>query len=194
MFYENRILLDMPPDVMNEDQFFEFCRRNESYQIEREASGAIVVMEPSGFETSSRNVEILIALGRWNEENGGGKVAESSGGYTLPNRAVRAPDASWISHGRLEATTAHDRERFVHAVPEFVVEVRSPSDRPQALRKKMREYIANGVLLGWYIDGVERFVEIYRAGGEVERVDGLDRILSGEEVLKGFEFDLKRMV
>jgi Uma2 family endonuclease len=193
MPYENRILLDLPPGLMNEDQFFEFCQRNDAYQIEREASGAIVVMEPTGFDYGRRNVKITSALDRWSEQYGQGEVGESSTGYTLPNGTVRAPDASWISHHRLAATTANDRERFVHAVPEFVAEVRSPSDRPNVIRKKMQEYIANGVLLAWYIDLPDQHVEIYRADGSVETVQGFDGVLNGEAVLPGFEFELKRM-
>jgi Uma2 family endonuclease len=193
MASDDRILLEMPDGVMSEDQFVEFCRKNERYQIEREANGLIVVMEPSGFETDSTQSELVIDLGIWNRRHQLGRVAGSSAGYTLPNRAVRAPDASWISHNRLRYTTPQDREQFVHAVPEFVAEVRSPSDRLPILREKMREYIANGVLLGWLIDRKGQTVEIYRADGSTELLEGFDRILSGEDVLPGFEFELRRM-
>lgn len=191
--HEDRILLEMPDGLMSEEQFFEFCQKNDNYQIEREADGLIVVMEPSGFETGSRHIELGTDLNIWNRQHQRGRVGDSSTGYTLPNKAVRAPDVSWISHERLQPTTAWDRERFVHVVPEFAVEVRSPSDRPPILRAKMREYIANGLLLGWLIDRLEQTVEIYRADGSIETLEGFDRILSGENVLPGFAFELHRM-
>ena len=111
----------------------------------------------------------------------------------MPNGAVRSPDASWISHKRLEKTTPEDREKFVHAVPEFVVEIRSRTDSPRVLREKMEEYIENGVLLAWYIDRIGQFVEIYRPAKPVETIEGFDKVLSGEDVLPGFGFDLKWM-
>jgi hypothetical protein len=59
--------------------------------------------------------------------------------------------------------------------------------------KSKQEYIANGVQLTWYIDRPEGFVEIHRADGSVDRVEGFDQVLSGEQVLPGFSFDLKWM-
>lgn len=147
-----------------------------------------------GIETGRRNSKLTAQLVIWSEAvNAGGEVGDSNTGYTLPNGAVRSPDASWISHKRLEKTTSEDREKFVHAVPEFAVEIRSRSDNPHTVREKMEEYLENGVLLAWYIDRPGQFVEIYRANKKVENVEGFDKVLSGEKVLPDFEFDLKWM-
>jgi len=149
---------------------------------------------PTGFETGRRNSNLTTELTIWHrQQTSGGEVGDSSTGYTLPNGAVRSPDASWISHKRLEKTTPEDREKFVHAVPEFVVEIRSRTDSPRVLREKMEEYIENGVLLAWYIDRIGQFVEIYRPAKPVETIEGFDKVLSGEDVLPGFGFDLKWM-
>jgi Uma2 family endonuclease len=193
MLYEDRLILDVPRTIMDEEAFFRFCRKHDDYRIEREPGGLIVVMEPTGFLTGVRNSELNGELIIWNRQHRLGKVGDSSTGYTLRNNAVRSPDASWISHERLASTTPKDREGFVHAVPEFCVEIRSRTDRPRVLRKKMQEYIQTGVLLAWYIDVPNQFVEIYRPGVRVKRFKGFDRFLSGEEVLPGFEFDLTRM-
>jgi Uma2 family endonuclease len=189
-FPPGRVVLDFSAVPMTEDQFVLFCRRNDPYRIEREPDGSLLVMEPSGFEYGSRELDFGVALVLWNRRSRLGRAAGPSAGYTLPNGAVRAPDASWISHERLAATTEEDREKFVHAVPEFVIEVRSRTDRPADLRAKMREYLANGVRLGWYVDLKAQTVEIFRADGSVERVKGFEGALSGEDVLPGFVFDL----
>lgn len=189
MFYEEALAVENPP-TMTDAEFFRFCRDNADLRIERDKHKNIIIMPPTGFETGRRNTKLTSKLDQWSERHPSGEVGDSSTGYSFPDGSVRSPDASWISHERLAETTPDDREKFVHAVPEFVVEIRSNSDSPRLLREKMEEYIANGVLLAWYIDRVQQFVEIYRANGEVEKLPGLDRKLSGEDVLPGFEFDL----
>ncbi len=187
-------VLDSPARYMTEEEFFRYCRENDGLRIERDKNGNIEIMPPTGLHTGSRNSQLTTELTFWNRVHEKGEVGDSSTGYTLSNGAVRSPDASWISHERLASTTQDDRERFVHAVPEFVAEIRSKSDRPKTIREKMLEYLECGVLLGWYIDVPGRFTEIYRVGGGVEIVEGFNKVLSGEKVLPGFEFDLKWMV
>lgn len=194
MLHEDLIATESPGQHMTEDEFFRFCRDNSDLRIERDKNGNVIIMPPTGFETGRRNSNLTTELTIWHrQQTSSGEVGDSSTGYTLPNGAVRSPDASWISHKRLEKTTPEDREKFVHAVPEFVVEIRSRTDSPRVLREKMEEYIENGVLLAWYIDRIGQFVEIYRPGKPVETMEGFDKVLSGEDVLPGFGFDLKWM-
>lgn len=194
MLHEDLIATESPGQHMTEDEFFRFCRDNSDLRIERDKNGNVIIMPPTGFETGRRNSNLTTELTIWHrQQTSSGEVGDSSTGYTLPNGAVRSPDASWISHERLEKTTPEDREKFVHAVPEFVVEIRSRTDSPRVLREKMEEYIENGVLLAWYIDRIGQFVEIYRPGKPVETTEGFDKVLSGEDVLPGFGFDLKWM-
>ena len=194
MLHEDLIATESPGQHMTEDEFFRFCRDNSDLRIERDKNGNVIIMPPTGFETGRRNTKLTALLYFWNESTkSSGEVGDSSTGYTLPNGAVRSPDASWISHERLEKTTPEDREKFVHAVPEFVVEIRSRTDSPRVLREKMEEYLENGVLLAWYIDRIGQFVEIYRPGKPVETMEGFDKVLSGEDMLPGFVFDLKWM-
>ncbi len=116
-----------------------------------------------------------------------------SAGFTLPNSAIRGPDASWISRDRWLSLSLDDRARFSHLAPDFVTEVRSPSDSVPDLRRRMREYIDQGVRLAWLIDPINQVVEVYRPG---ETVEVLDRpaTLSGEDVLPGFVLDLKGII
>lgn len=194
MLHEDLLTTESPAQQMTEDEFFRFCRDNRDLRIERDKNGNIIIMPPTGFETGRRNAIMTAQLVFWNQvAKPGGEVGDSNTGYSLPNGAMRSPDASWISHKRLEKTTPEDRERFVHAVPEFAVEIRSRTDSPRVVREKMEEYLENGVLLAWYIDRPGQFVEIYRVGKEVETVEGFDKILSGENVLPGLEFDLEWM-
>jgi len=81
-------------------------------------------------------------------------------------------------------------ERFWHLCPDFVVEVRSHSDRSRALRETMREWIDNGAQLGWLIDPETRTAEIYRPNCEPEILTGA-QLLKGEGPVEGFVLDLR---
>ncbi|CAN5858796.1 Uma2 family endonuclease [soil metagenome] len=176
---------------LTDEAFWRLCRANPELDLERSAEGDLIIVAPAGADSDHRNAGVVARLWYWNEANGEpGVVFGPSAGFTLPNTAIRGPDAAWISRDRWEATPEADRKRFVHLCPEFVVEVRSPSDELNVLRKKMREYIAQGTRLGWMIDPKTQTVEIYRPDPPVERLKRPD-MLSGEDVLPGFELELK---
>jgi Uma2 family endonuclease len=117
-------------------------------------------------------------------------VADSSTGFYLPNGAMRAPDASWTSNERLSGFTEEQLEKFPYVCPEFVIEILSPSDSLKKTKAKMVEYIQNGALLGWLIDRKKKQVFIYRADGSEQHLTSFDELLSGEQVLPGFELNL----
>jgi Uma2 family endonuclease len=177
---------------LSEDQFFEFCQINRDLRIERNAEGELLIMPPAGGETSRGNARITARLDVWAERDGSGVVFDSSGGFRLPNRAVRSPDASWMLQSRFEEIPAAARRVFVPACPDFVLELRSPSDRLQTLQAKMREYLANGARLGWLLDPETRRVYVYRPDRPVERLDD-PAMLAGDPVLVGFVLNVREV-
>lgn len=181
------------PGEWDDDQFFEFCQKNKQYRIERDANGIVHLMPPTGLETGDKNSNLNADLNFWKRKNNNGKVGDSSTGYKLPNGATRSPDASFISNERLSSLTPEQIRKFPPASPEFAAEIRSPSDSLSRLKEKMQEYIENDVLLAWLFDMQNECVYIYRADGSIEVKKGFDGVLSGEDVLSGFEFDLKWM-
>ena len=178
-----------PVISMTDEQLFDFCQLNKDFRIERKANGEIVIMSPTGSETEERNFNLIGQLWSWTKQDGTGVGFGSSGGFTLPNGAVRSPDAAWIKKTAWEAIPVELRKKFAPICPEFVVELRSESDSLQDLQDKMFEYINNGVLLGWLIDRKERKVYIYRPNTEVEELDN-PSTLTGEDILSGFVLDL----
>ena len=123
---------------------------------------------------------------------GNGEAFDSSGGFILPNGALRSPDASWVLKSRLAELTEEQKDGFPHICPDFVIELRSESDSLASVRRKMEEYLANGTRLGWLIDSIDRRhrVYVYRQGVEVEVLEGPESI-SGEPELPGFTLDLR---
>jgi Uma2 family endonuclease len=128
----------------------------------------------------------------WSIQNGTGKAFGSSVEFFLPDGSALSPDAAWVSNSRLATLSKEQRRQFPRLVPEFVVEVLSPSDRLANARKKMRVWIANGVDLGWVIDGDERCVYIFRKDGQEEVVRDAERI-AGEGPVEGFVLELREI-
>ena len=184
------LVLHLRPAIeMSEDQFFEFCQINQELQIERTAEGDIVVMPPEGGGSGYRSSELFGELRSWARRDRTGVAFGSSTGFTLPNTAVRSPDAAWVRKDRLRPLTKQQREKFLPLCPDFAVEVRSPTDRVSRLKAKMEEYVANGAMLAWLLDPVTREVYVYRPGHQVERLRN-PKSLSADPELPGFVLDL----
>ncbi len=150
----NRIeLLSTIALYITQKQFTALVEVNPDLRLERTAQGEFIVNPPTGWETGERNRSLTGQLDHWYEMNSNlGKAFDSSTGFILPNGATRSPDASWVSRERWEALTPEQKGTFANICPDFVVELRSGSDRVQSLQAKMREYIDNGARLGWLID------------------------------------------
>ena len=186
------ILHTRPMFEMSSELFFDFCRTNREWRIERNAQGEVLIMPPVGGATSRGNVLLTTALNTWALQERTGVVFDSSGGFELPNTATRSPDAAWVKRTRLAALTSDQKKRFLPLCPDFVVELRSPSDRLQVLQDKMQEYIDNGAQLGWLLDTVNRRVFVYRPGKDVECLENQET-LAGDPELPGFVLDLTKI-
>ncbi|KAI9131808.1 Uma2 family endonuclease [Acaryochloris sp. CCMEE 5410] len=172
-------------------EFERLCQDNPDLRLELTASGELITMPPAGWESSKRNAELTRLVGNWNQETALGRVFDSSGGFTLPNGAVRSPDVTWIAVSKLEGVSGDIA--FPAIVPDFVIELRSKTDALKTLQEKMREYQEAGVQLGWLIDPQNQQVEIYRLGKDVE-IRRLPTDLEGENVLPGLTIDLAWML
>jgi Uma2 family endonuclease len=76
---------------------------------------------------------------------------------------VRSPDASLVRLDRWRALSDAERDGFPPLCPDLVVELASPSDEPQALRRKLAAYMANGARLGWLLVNLWRRASSFRA-------------------------------
>ena len=186
------VLQMLPNMVMTDDQFFDFCQLNRHFRIERNQIGDLFIMSPTGSETEERNFNLNGQLWIWTKQDGTGVGFGSSGGFTLPNGAVRSPDAAWIKRTKWEIIPADKRKKFAPICPEFVVELRSENDSLSTLKEKMQEYIDNGTQLAWLIDRKQRKVFIYRPNCGVEELDN-PQTLTGEDILPGFVLDLSEI-
>jgi Uma2 family endonuclease len=175
---------------MNDDEYYEFCMSNPDVRFERTARGEIVIVPPAGAESDYRNADVIIKLGEWAKRDGRGKVFGATTEFILPNGAALSPDAAWVSTSRLSKLSKDQLRKFPRLIPEFVVEVMSPTDRLRPAMEKMTEWIRGGVQLAWLIHGDEQAVYIYRENqNEAEMRTGITT-LAGEGAVAGFDLDL----
>jgi len=187
-------ILTLPPILklkldLTSEQFWQLCQENNDFQFERTNSGELIIMPPTGGNTGKRNADLIFQLLVWKRQNNLGEVFDSNTGFTLPNGADRAPDASWVSQERWESLTPEQQDKFVPLCPDFVVELMSPSDSLEKTRQKMQEYQENGAKLGWLINRKQQQIEVYRLHQEVEILAHPNQV-SGEDILPGFVLDL----
>ncbi|MEH2170500.1 MAG: Uma2 family endonuclease [Nostoc sp.] len=192
--FSSPLVLQIPSSMqMTDEQFFEFCQVNRDLRIERKKSGELVIMPPTGSETGNREVNISGQLWVWSEQDGTGITFSSSTGFKLSTGAERSPDASWIKLERWNALSAEQQKRFAPICPDFVVELKSPSDNLQTLKEKMEEYMNEpGIQLGWLIDRKQCKVYIYRPELPEECLDN-PATVSGELILPGFILNMSKI-
>jgi Uma2 family endonuclease len=179
-------------EKMDDDEFEKFCRHNPDMEIELTKEGELVIMPPTGGETGIRNFSLIFEFGKWLEKHPSGVAFDSSTVFKLPDGAKRSPDLAWATNEKWSALSAEEKKKFPPLCPDFVVELRSPSDSLANLQNKMTEYIENGASLGWLIDPLTCRVHVYRPNGEIEILDNPSKV-SGEPLLKGFSLNARKL-
>ena len=172
-------------------QFWEFMEVNGSYGLEFNKAGELIVMPPILPRGGRQEIKLTTDVDMWSREHGG-DAQPPSVLYHLPGGSGRGPDASWISPERAAAISDFDWDKGNYC-PDFVAEIRSPSNTLVGLQRKMEEYLAAGARLGWLIDPRNRRVTIYRPDQEPEVLDDPET-LSGEDVMPGFEFRIRELI
>jgi len=187
------IVLRIPPKLqMTDDEFFEFCQINSELRIERNKSGELLIMPPTGSETGNRSGSVFGELYIWARQDGTGICFDSSTGFKL-SMGDKSPDASWIKLERWNALSQEQQDKFAPICPDFVVELRSASDNLKPLQEKMQEYMREpGVQLGWLIDCKNPRVYIYRPGLPEECLEN-PATVSGDPVLPGFVLNMSKI-
>ncbi|MEQ9553567.1 MAG: Uma2 family endonuclease [Coleofasciculus sp. G3-WIS-01] len=179
-----------PITTLTREQFFQLCQANPDVSLERSSTGELIIVTPIGGEGGRGEANLIIKVGIWNEQTHLGVVFSSQTVFSLPGGGDRSPDVAWVELSRWQGLSQEEQEGFPPICPDFVIELRSRTDRLKPLQNKMLEYLASGLRLGWLINRKDRQVEIYRQGQEVEVVR-MPVVLSGEDVLPGFTLEVK---
>lgn len=180
-------------EEMSEEEFYQLCIQNRDLQFERNVDGNIIVMSPTSSLSGKFNNEISFQLTTWNKKTNAGLCFDSSSGFTLPNGAIRSPDASFVSSERWSSLSPEEQKGFARICPDFIIELMSETDTIQMMTQKIEEYLNNGCKLAWIIDPKKENVHIFRQGKSPEIKTGFNQSVSGENVLPGFELDLREL-
>ncbi|MBV8841479.1 MAG: Uma2 family endonuclease [Bryobacterales bacterium] len=180
---------DPGPEKLSDDEYWAFCEANRDLHIERTAKGEIVIIPPAGGEWGYRGAEIIGELRNWARRDGRGRTFDSSVQFFLPDGSGLSPDAAWVSNESLQRLTKQERTKYLRLTPEFVIEVLSSTDSLKQAKAKMDQWIANGVELGWLIDGDAETVYVYRKGHRSIARQHIQEV-AGEGPVAGFVLDL----
>jgi Uma2 family endonuclease len=186
-----RLVLDFGDllDFNDDDILLRLSAQNPLLRLETDRNNNLIVLMGTKFNTSKNNAKLIAKLSSWNEQFMLGEVTDSNGAFRMPHtNSVKVPDVAFILNSRLE--TIDIENGFPKIAPDFVIELRSDSDRLQEVIEKMLEYIENGVRLGWLIDPQTENVHIYRLNGN-HTMQSFDEKLSGEDVLPKFELNVR---
>ncbi|MDS3859548.1 Uma2 family endonuclease [Thermosynechococcaceae cyanobacterium BACA0444] len=173
-----------PGQRLNAAEFYQLCMTYPDQSLELTANGELIIVSPVGGIGGAQEASLIGQVWAWNATKKLGQVFSSSTIFRLPNGAHRSPDVAWVKLGRWQTLTEIERQKFPPLCPDFVIELRSPSDRLIVLQEKMQEYLANGCHLAWLIDLQNQQIEIYRPGLACE-TQSLPTRLEGGELLPG---------
>ncbi len=176
---------------LTDEHFLNLGRLNEGWRIEADGEGGLLIMAPTGPMSSARGSSVLAQIWVWSDAHESGMAFDASATFLLTNGDRRMPDAAWISDERL-AEIADDDHIIWRICPDFVVEVRSESDRLEPQQVKMNLWLSQGARLGWLIDPLEETVWIYRPEQEPEQVDRPDS-LTATEIADDLIIDFSRI-
>ena len=165
---------------------------NEPYGFEISARGELIVMPPPGPDGNLDERDVNDSLSDWRRNNTGENYTQTAL-FRLQGVGRRMPDAAWITQERYDNLTPHERSVEIIGAPDFVVEVRSRIDNLADGLAKMEEWMDGGARLGWYLDPYEVRAYVFRPGQSAEILDNPET-LSGEEVLPGFVFEVRRLI
>ncbi|MBA3438789.1 MAG: Uma2 family endonuclease [Pyrinomonadaceae bacterium] len=189
----SQVVLRLRPLVnLSDDDFLELCRLNEGLFFEQNPNGELVIMPPTGSDTGHKNSRLNQQLANWSDLDGTGICFDSSTLFRLPNNAIRSPDAAWVANERWNELTTKQQRGIAPLCPDFVIELRSPTDTIKKLQAKMSEYIENGARLGLLLDRRARRVYLYRPQREMEVFDKPTEVSCSPE-LPDFKLDLTKI-
>jgi len=185
-------LIALTRQSVTPEQFEALCAKYDELRLELTSSGELIVMPPTGLQSSRLNCNLTYQLEAWCRQARSGVCLDSNGGFTLPNGAIRSADAAWIKREKWDSLTEQQKQSFAPICPDFVVELRSASNTLTQLFRKMFDYMENGASLGWLIDPFKRQVYVYRPNEQTVVLESPETV-SADPLLPGFTLNLTEL-
>jgi len=155
-------------------------------------NGKVVPMSPAGSEHGGIAGLIAGHLFVYSMSHAPGRILVAEAGFLISRNpdTVRAPDLMYIETSRLPDGKL--LKGFLTTPPDVALEVVSPTDTFSEVVEKAESYVSAGVRLVWVIDPQTLRAYVFRKGKPVNNLTQ-DDVLSGEDVLPGFELALNEI-
>jgi len=186
-----RRLVFEPEPPLTDEEFEKLCFANDLFQLERTREGKIVVNPPATGFTGDANREIIHQLSVWWHRHKQGRAFDNNTGFFLPDGSMFTPDAAYIRREKSRRITQEEGGHLLRVVPDFVVELLSPSDTLAKTKRKMETWISNGVELGWLVDPYKKQVLVYEPGKPMSTESG--DFVEGTGPVHGLRLDLNEI-
>lgn len=169
-------------DLLTAEDLLRLCSEGVRGELIR---GVLRKTMPSGQRHGKLVAKLLIILGMFVEPRRLGTLVASDSGVLLERNpdTVREPDIAFTSVARLPADAVLDG--YAEVIPDLVVEIVSPGDRPRDIADKAAMWLTHGVRLVWVVQPAHRAIEVHRPNTPSETLTE-DATLSGNDVLPGF--------
>ena len=151
-----------------------------SYELD---DGELVAMPKPRPRHNRIAKRILLALERYLESNPIGEALGPENLFVLGPATKRAPGASFL---RAERAAAFDPDQDIPGAPDLAVEVLSPNDRAEDIRRKIRQYLTAGAIQVWVVYPQSRLLEVWEGPEKLARVAKSGEVLDGGTLLPGF--------
>jgi Uma2 family endonuclease len=177
---------------ISREDLLRLCANNPDLRIEKDLRHDLTIMPTTFSKTGLVNTEINRQLANWNHATRLGYVFDSSTGYEPLPETLYSPDVSWVEKKRWDNLTDEQKSSFAPICPDFVIELRSESDRLARLRQKMQDWLRMGARLAWLVDPLEKTITVYEPGTS-ERVYAFAEPVIASGVVPGFILDLSEL-
>jgi len=162
---------------MTEEEFMRLPDDGRKYElVDGEAKEV-----PAGHRHDAIGANVIILLGP--HARGRGILASSQAGFRMACGNIRSPDVSFTLKERL--LDGEPSEGFEGLSPDLCVEIISPSEDKEDMRRKVREYFGSGAQQVWHLFPQAHQLLIYHSPTQSALYEAEDEI-DGGELLPGF--------
>jgi Uma2 family endonuclease len=145
------VSLKLPLVLVDDADLVRVSAENPGYQFEREEDGTLTV-SPTFTNGGARSGEAYFQL-RLYANSAGGRAFDSNTGFAIgPHRAIKSPDAAWVSRARIDSLNETELAGFWPLSPDVAIEVASASDDFDDTVSKIEFYLKHGTAYGVAID------------------------------------------
>lgn len=175
-------------DLLTADDLLRIDVPGRSVELVR---GRLVVREPPSAWHGKVAARLTYLLGEFVYRRNSGLLFGQDTGFRIASNpdTVRGADVAFVS---IDRAAQIGRAGYPALVPDLVVEIVSPGDRPGELLNRVGDWLNAGARLVWVIDPEHEVARVHRLDGSIQLVAAHD-LLDGEDVLPGFSCPLEEV-